>query len=45
MILTEKDLAILTEFEFHVQPAGVKYLVKRPDNIERLNENMALSIR
>ena len=42
MILSEKDLAILAKFEFHVQPVGVKYFVKRPDNIERLNEDMAL---
>jgi len=42
MIITEKDYAILTKFAFPVQPVGVKFLVKRPGNIERLNENMAL---
>jgi uncharacterized protein (DUF169 family) len=42
MILTERDLAILGKFEFDVQPVGVKFLAKRPDRIERLNENMAL---
>jgi len=42
MILTKKDLAILDKFEFDVQPVGVKFLVKRPDLVERLNENMAL---
>jgi uncharacterized protein (DUF169 family) len=42
MILTEKDLAILDKFEFDVQPVSVKFLAKRPDRIERLNENMAL---
>ena len=42
MTLTEKDLAILARFEFDVQPVGVKFLVKRPDKIERLSENMAL---
>jgi len=42
MILSKKDLAILDKFEFDVQPIGVKFLAKRPDRIERLNENMAL---
>jgi uncharacterized protein (DUF169 family) len=42
MILTEKDLAILDKFEFDVQPVGVKLAAKRPDRVERLNENMAL---
>ena len=42
MILTKKDLVILDKFEFDVQPVGVKFLVKRPDMVERLNENMAL---
>jgi len=42
MTLTKKDLAILAKFEFDVQPVGVKFLAKRPDRIERLNENMAL---
>jgi uncharacterized protein (DUF169 family) len=42
MALTKKDLAILDKFEFDVSPVGVKFLAKRPDSIERLNENMAL---
>ena len=42
MNLTKNDLAILDKFEFDVQPVGVKFMVKRPDRIERLNENMAL---
>ncbi len=42
MILTKKDLAILDRFEFDVQPIGVKFLAKRPDSIERLDENLAL---
>jgi uncharacterized protein (DUF169 family) len=42
MILTKKDLAILDKFEFDVQPVGVKFLAKRPDMVEKLNENMAL---
>jgi uncharacterized protein (DUF169 family) len=42
MTLTKKDLAILDKFDFAVQPAGVKFLAKRPDMVERLNENMTL---
>jgi uncharacterized protein (DUF169 family) len=42
MTLTKKDLAILDKFEFDVQPVGVKFMVKPPDMVERLNENMAL---
>jgi len=42
MSLTKKDLAILNKFEFDVQPVGVKFLVKRPDMVERLNENLTL---
>jgi uncharacterized protein (DUF169 family) len=42
MTLTKTDLAILDKFEFDVQPVGVKFLAKRPDVVERLNENMAL---
>jgi uncharacterized protein (DUF169 family) len=41
MTLTQKDLAILDKFHFDVQPVGVKFLVKRPDLVERLDENMA----
>jgi uncharacterized protein (DUF169 family) len=42
MTLTKQDFAILDKFEFDVPPVGVKFLVKRPDTIKRLNENMAL---
>jgi uncharacterized protein (DUF169 family) len=42
MILAKEYLAILDKFEFDVQPVGVKFMVKRPDMVERLNENMAL---
>jgi uncharacterized protein (DUF169 family) len=41
MTLTKKDLAILDKFEFDVQPVGVKFLAKRPDMVQRLNEHMA----
>jgi uncharacterized protein (DUF169 family) len=42
MTLTKKELGILDKFEFDVQPVGVKFLTKRPDMVERLNENLAL---
>jgi uncharacterized protein (DUF169 family) len=41
MTLTKKDLAILDKFDFDVQPVGVKFLVKQPDMVEKLDENMA----
>jgi len=41
MTLSKKDLAILDKFDFDVRPVGVKFLVKRPDTVERLDENMA----
>jgi len=41
MTLTKKDLAILDKFDFDVQPVGVKFSSKKPDMVERLNENMA----
>jgi uncharacterized protein (DUF169 family) len=42
MILTKKDLYILDKFDFDVQPVGIKFLARRPDKVERLNEKMAL---
>jgi uncharacterized protein (DUF169 family) len=42
MTPTQKDLAILNKFDFDIQPVGVKFLVRRPDLIDRLGENMAL---
>ncbi len=41
MTLTKKDLSIFGRFDFDVQPVGVKFLVKRPDLVHRLGENMA----
>jgi uncharacterized protein (DUF169 family) len=41
MILTKKDLAILNQFDFDIRPVGVKFSPKRPEKVERLNENMA----
>lgn len=41
MTITKKDLSILDRFNFDVQPVGVKFLPRRPDRIERLEEKMA----
>jgi uncharacterized protein (DUF169 family) len=41
MILTEKERAIFDRFDFDVRPVGVKFLAKRPDLIERLEEKSA----
>jgi uncharacterized protein (DUF169 family) len=41
MTLTKEDLAILDKFEFDIQPVAVKFSVKRPDLVDRLDENMA----
>jgi len=40
MTLTKKELAILDKFDFGIQPVGVQFLVKRPDTVQRLGENM-----
>jgi uncharacterized protein (DUF169 family) len=42
MTLTQTDLGILDKFGFDVQPVGVKFLAKRPDMVQRLNEDLAL---
>ena len=42
MIITEEYVAILDKFDFEVPPVGVKFLSKRPDMVERLEEKMAL---
>jgi uncharacterized protein (DUF169 family) len=42
MTVTKKDLAILDKFAFAIQPVGVKFTVKQPDAVERLDGNMAL---
>ncbi len=41
MTLDEGDLAILDKFEFDVQPVGVKFLVQRPETVDRLADKMA----
>jgi uncharacterized protein (DUF169 family) len=42
MELNKSDLAVFDKFEFDVQPVGVKFFVKQPDNVEKLEEKMAL---
>ena len=42
MIFTKEYVAILEKFGFTVQPVGIKFMVKQPDRVKRLNENMAL---
>lgn len=42
MPLTKEDFAILDEFEFEIEPVGVKYLTRPPEGIERLTEPMTL---
>jgi len=34
--------AVLEEFRFEIQPVGVKYLVRQPEGISRLDQKMAL---
>jgi uncharacterized protein (DUF169 family) len=41
-MLAKEDIAILDRFAFDVPPVGVKFLVKRPEKMERLGENLAL---
>jgi len=42
MTLNKGDLTIFEKFDFNVPPVGVKFLAKRPDRVQRLNENLAL---
>ncbi|MGD2100419.1 MAG: DUF169 domain-containing protein [Desulfobacterales bacterium] len=42
MSLNRENLAILDKFDFEVPPIGVKFLVNKPDGVERLDEKMAL---
>ena len=41
MVLTKDDIVVLEKLNFDVAPVGVKFSAKRPENVERLNENMA----
>jgi uncharacterized protein (DUF169 family) len=42
MTLKKEDFAILDEFKFEIQPVGVKYLVRPPQDISGLDQKMAL---
>ena len=35
-------LKVFEKFEFEVPPVGVKFLTRKPDSVDRLDENMAL---
>jgi uncharacterized protein (DUF169 family) len=41
MTITKKKLSVLDRFDFDVQPVGVKFLARRPNRIERLEEKLA----
>jgi uncharacterized protein (DUF169 family) len=41
MMLTKEDIAILKKFGFDIPPVGVKFSSGVPENVERLEENMA----
>lgn len=41
MALTKRDFSILDKFGFGIPPVVVKYFVKRPDVVSRLDRNMA----
>jgi uncharacterized protein (DUF169 family) len=40
--MTKTNSGILDKFGSDVQPVGVKFLARRPDMVQRLNENLAL---
>jgi uncharacterized protein (DUF169 family) len=42
MTLKEEDYAVLDNFEFDIQPVAIKYLVRPPLKISRLDQRMAL---
>jgi uncharacterized protein (DUF169 family) len=42
MTASNENLKVFEKFEFEVQPVGVKFLTKKPDGTERLDETMAL---
>jgi uncharacterized protein (DUF169 family) len=42
MTLNKKEMATLGKFGFDIPPVGVKYFVKRPDMVDRLDQDMAL---
>lgn len=42
MALTQQDFAVLEELELEIQPVGVKYSVRPPESLPRLEGKMAL---
>jgi uncharacterized protein (DUF169 family) len=42
MPLTKTDFAILEDFRFDIQPVAVKYFVRAPENITRIDRKMTL---
>ena len=41
MTLNKEDYAVLDRFGFDVRPVGVKFLAKKPEMLQRLDQNMA----
>lgn len=41
-MVSRDDLAILDEFKFEIQPVGVKYLTRKPDDIKLIGERTTL---
>jgi uncharacterized protein (DUF169 family) len=42
MTLKKEDYAILNDFKFEIQPVGVKYFVRLPENIKHIDQKMTL---
>ncbi len=42
MSSTKKDLSIFNKFDFERKPVAVKYMLKKPDGIAKLNKPLAL---
>ena len=38
----QRDLSIFSKFKFEREPIGVKFLLMKPDGIEKLDKNLAL---
>ena len=37
-----RDLSIFNKFNFKMKPVGIKFLLFKPDGIEKLDKNMSL---
>ena len=42
MTLKKEDFAVLDDFQFDIQPVAVKYFVRTPENIKRIDGKMTL---